>query len=141
MKDETFEIMAEFELNPEVSRFGFKVRLGEGEFTAIGCDVQKKKLFVDRTHSGKSDFHENYARLHLTDLIPSSGNLRLHIFVDRSSVEVFGDDGLVVFSESVFPDERSQGLEIFSEGGRTHLKTLDIYRLNPARFTAADNHL
>ncbi|MCI0394055.1 MAG: GH32 C-terminal domain-containing protein, partial [Chloroflexi bacterium] len=59
---------------------------------------------------------------------------RLHIFVDRSSVEVFGNDGQVVFTEQIFPADDSLGLELFVDGGQVQLNALDIYQLDPAAF-------
>lgn len=150
LKGETLEIVAEFQLNPSTDSFGFRVRMGAGEATTIGYNVKQAKLFVDRTHSGQSDFHQGFASMHevvlvptqdSADLAPGDGRLRLHIFVDRSSVEVFGSDGLVVFSDSIFPSEQSQGLELFSEGGPVTLNSLDVYQLNPARFLISKDTL
>jgi fructan beta-fructosidase len=134
VKGESLEIIAEFQVNPAADRFGFHVRVGVQEATTIGYHVKQAKLFVDRIHSGQSDFHPGFASSHLAGLILIHDILRLHIFVDRQSVEVFGNDGLVVFSESIFPSERSQGLELFTEGGAVTLNSLDIYHLNPASF-------
>jgi fructan beta-fructosidase len=134
VKSQTREIIAEFQVNPVADRFGFRVCVGAKEATTIGYNVKQAKLFVDRTHSGQSDFHPGFASLHLADLILNKDIFRLHIFVDRTSVEVFGNDGLVVFSENIFPSEQSQGLELFTEGGAVTLKSLDVYQLNPAGF-------
>jgi fructan beta-fructosidase len=134
VKGETCEIMAEFQVNPAADRFGFRIRVGVQEATTIGYNVKQEKLFVDRTHSGQINFHPGFASSHLADLIPNNDILRLNIFVDCTSVEVFANDGLVVFSESIFPSEQSQGLELFTQGGAVTLKSLDIYQLNPARF-------
>ncbi len=129
VKGESCEIIAEFQVNPGADRFGFRVRVGAQEATTIGYNVKQAKLFVDRTHSGQSDFHPGFASSHLADLTPNGNILGLHIFVDRTSVEVFGNDGLIVFSESIFPSEKSQGLEFFTEGGAITLKSLDVYQL------------
>ena len=69
---------------------------------------------------------------------PSGDAIRLQIFVDRSSVEVFGNGGQVVFAEQIFPNAASQGVELFVEGGEVRLSALDIYRLKPATFSTAD---
>ncbi|MEW6402017.1 MAG: glycoside hydrolase family 32 protein [Chloroflexota bacterium] len=131
---DALEIIAEFQENPSADCFGFRVHVGADEFTTIGFNPQQNKLFVDRSHSGRSDFYAGFAATQVADLIPVNGVLRLHIFVDRASVEVFGNDGQVVFSDSIFPSEQSQGLEIFAEGSPVMLNRLDIYQLNSARF-------
>lgn len=135
IKGETLEIISEFQMNSSSDRFGFRVRTGDGEATVIGYNPRQGKLFFDRSHSGQSDFDEGFASIHLADLAPNDEIIRLHIFIDRSSVEVFGNEGRVAFSESIFPSGQSQGLELFTEKGTVLLKNLDVYQLNPAHFS------
>jgi len=139
VKGQSCEIIAEFQVNPVADRFGLRVCVGVQEATTIGYNVKQAKLFVDRTYSGQSDFHPSFASLHLADLILNKDIVLLHIFVDRTSVEVFGNDGLVVFSESIFPSEQNQGLELFTEGSTVTLNSLDIYQLNFASFLISEN--
>jgi len=53
-------------------------------------------------------------------------------------VEVFGNDGRVVFTEQIFPGGDSLGLELFLDGQQVTLNTLDIWQLEPATFRVAD---
>ena len=76
--------------------------------------------------------------IHLADLEPVNDRIRLHVFVDRSSVEVLANDGLVSFTEQIFPDATSVGVEVFSEGGDTALKRLDIYELTAGSSISGD---
>jgi sucrose-6-phosphate hydrolase SacC (GH32 family) len=48
---------------------------------------------------------------------------------------------MVVFSNSIFPPEQSQGVELFTEGGPVTLNSLDIYQLNPAQFLISKDTL
>ena len=130
----SLELVAEFQIINAIDCFGFQVRTGQGEHTTIGYKVKDKILFIDRTHSGCVDFNEGFAQVHSVDLSPVNAVIRLNIFVDASSVEVFANDGLAVLSECIFPSEQSQGLELFVEGGNIHLNSLDVYQLNPAKF-------
>ena len=139
LRGETLEIDAEFQIKSQVDCFGFCVRKGEGEYTTIGYRVEDKQLFVDRTHSGGSDFNDGFARCHSADMAPVESVIRMHIFVDRSSLEVFGNDGLVVFSERIFPRKESLGLEIFTDGGDSVLNFLDVYELKAAIFMVLSN--
>jgi fructan beta-fructosidase len=66
--------------------------------------------------------------------MPVDGHIRLHIFVDAFSIEVFANDGLVVFSESIFPAAQSKRIELFAQGGNVFLRSLDLYQIKPARF-------
>lgn len=137
IKGDAIEIVAEFELNSAVDYFGFEVRVGERERTTIGYNALQHRVFVDRSNAGQSSFDEGFAGIHLAEMEPDAGRIRLQIFIDRASVEVFGNDGLVVLSDSIFPDGQSQGLELFTKGSAVDLKALDVYELAPASFTVA----
>lgn len=129
LQGDSFEIVTDFQVDSRVESFGFRVRVGNGEETIIAYSPRKQKVFLDRTRSGRSDFHPGFAGIHFADLALVNGCLRLHIFVDRSSVEVFANDGLVTFSDSIFPSAGSLGIELFSQDGVTQLVALDFYRL------------
>ena len=137
MTGETLEIVADFQVGQDsaASRIGFRVRSGAGEQTTIGYATKNPTLFMDRTQSGQTAFNPGFAGIHIAEMHPISDTVRLHIFVDRSSVEVFGNDGQVVLTEQIFPNAASQGLELFAEGGEVRLSALDIYA-----FEARDLH-
>ncbi len=133
------EIVAEFKLAQDVDCFGFRVRVGRDEQTTIQYDTKEEKLLVDRIRSGRTDFHECFASVHSAKLSPVKDVIRLHIFDDRSSVEVFANEGLVTFTENIFPAEQSQGLELFVEGGNILLTSLDVFQLKPAQFQVTEH--
>ena len=134
VRGSSLEILAEFQVTAESDAFGFRVRVGGREWTTIGFDPKEHRLFVDRTHSGIIDFHDDFAGIHSALLDPIDHRITLHVFVDSISVEVFANDGLITFSECIFPAEESQGLELFATGGNVLLCSLDIFQLQPATF-------
>lgn len=135
IEGDCIEIVAEFQINSTIDIFGFEVRVGDCERTIIGYNAVLRELFLDRSKSGESSFDEDFAGIHCAEMEPEAGTIRLRIFVDRASIEVFGNDGLVVLSDSVFPDEHSRRLGLFTEGSALDLKALDVYELLPAAFT------
>lgn len=121
------EILAEFE--PQTAGdIGLKVGVGQGQETLIGYDLAKQEIYVDRSHSGENSFSEHFTGRHCGPLPLTNNRVRLHVFLDRSSVEVFGNAGHTVISDLIFPVEGSLGLEIFSEG-KVLLRSLDIWEL------------
>jgi fructan beta-fructosidase len=135
---QALEIIAEFQINNAVDSFGLRVHVGSKEHTTICCSVKDQTLTLDRAKSGEIDFHEIFPRTHSAHLVPIGTEVKLHIFVDTSSIEVFANDGLLTFTECIFPNEQSHGLELFAEGGNVTLKSLDIYQLNPATFQTGE---
>jgi len=124
------EIMIEFALDA-AREFGIKVRKGANEETLIGYDAQTQEMFVDRIRSGDSAFSDKFTGIQRAPLAPEQGKIKLHIFMDSCSVEVFGNDGRAVISDLIFPDPQSVGVEFFSSAGETRLNALDIWALNP----------
>jgi sucrose-6-phosphate hydrolase SacC (GH32 family) len=127
-KRNTYEIMAEF--NPgQSNHFGFKICKDEDQQTIVGYDVSEQMLYVDRRNSGKVDFHRKFPRVSEGLLKSQDGNIRLHILVDQSSVEVFGNKGQTVISSQIFPAPRATDIELFSEGGSVRLLKMEAWPL------------
>jgi len=128
------EIISEFQWLNSVDCLGFHVRVGAVERTTIGYLAKEKKLFVDRTYSGQSDFHKGFAGVHYAALDCIDNLLSLHIFMDQCSVEVFANGGSAVLTDCIFPSIESTKLEIFVEGDRATLNRLDVFQLSPAQY-------
>lgn len=127
----TLEIVAEFEPR-EADIVGLKVRTGEGEETIVGYRAAEDELFVDRSNAGEDGFHEGFPARHAGPLATRDGTVRLHIFVDWSSVEVFGGRGESVITDRIFPAPESDGVSVFAEGGSARLVSLDVWELASA---------
>ncbi|PGY15939.1 glycoside hydrolase family 32 protein [Bacillus sp. AFS031507] len=124
----TFEIIAEFEIGT-AAEFGFKVCKGANEETIIGFDVENQTLFVDRTNTGEAAFHEAFAGKHECYLLPENNKITLHVFVDQSSVELFGNDGKSVITDLIFPNQENKQLELYVKNGKVKLHSLELYSL------------
>jgi fructan beta-fructosidase len=123
------EIMAEFAAGA-AGEFGIKIRSGANEETVIGYDTQVEEVFVDRARSGDSAFSDNFAGIHRAPLAPEQGRIKLRIFMDSCSVEVFGNDGRAVISDLIFPTSQSRSIETYAIGGNTKINALDIWELS-----------
>jgi fructan beta-fructosidase len=128
VRGERLEIIAEFK--PETaSKFGLKVRVGPNNETMIGYNTSSQELFVDRRQSGQVDFSEHFTGKHSASLPLENDTIRLHIFIDQCSLEVFGNDGRTIITDLIFPELGADGLELFSKDGRVQLTSLDIWEL------------
>ncbi|MGH9447583.1 MAG: glycoside hydrolase family 32 protein, partial [Terriglobia bacterium] len=92
VRSDTFEIRADFDVG-SATEFGFRIRQGPNDETLAGYDSTTHELFVDRTRSGATGFSKDFPGRQRAPLRPEQGSIRLHIFVDRCSVEVFGNGG------------------------------------------------
>jgi fructan beta-fructosidase len=109
---------------------GVRVVSGEHEQTTIGYDMREATLFIDRTRSGKTDFKRAFPGRHGGPLSPANGAVTLRIFLDRSSVEVFGNDGECVVTSLIYPESGRSGLQFYALDGPARLVSLEIYHLH-----------
>ena len=68
----------------------------------------------------------------MAPVLGGNDKLSLRIFVDRSSVEVFGDDGQMAMTNLVFPQEPYTTLSVSAQG-KADMASLAIYGLNPSK--------
>ncbi len=128
LKGSTLEIEAEIELGTS-NNFGFEVRKGDDQKTIIGYNVLKHSLFIDRSKSGDTKFNDQFTGIQTAPLMPESKKIRLHIFIDKSSLEVFANEGEIVMTDLIFPSESSSGLDFFVKGGEVQIKKLSVWKL------------
>ncbi|WP_066174944.1 glycoside hydrolase family 32 protein [Bacillus marinisedimentorum] len=81
------------------------------EETILSFDKEEGFLTFDRTKSGQGPRGIRKAPVEL-----EKGKLHLHVFVDRSSIEVFINNGEKVMTGRIYPKESSTGLRMSAEG-------------------------
>jgi fructan beta-fructosidase len=92
--------------------FGIKCR-----GAAVTCSAEKEKL----TCLGKE------APIDL-----SNGEITLRILVDRTSLEIFANDGKVVMTSGFLPAPEMTGLELFADGGNPKILSMTVHELKSA---------
>ncbi|MFT8321622.1 MAG: GH32 C-terminal domain-containing protein [Bacillus sp. (in: firmicutes)] len=128
----SYEIEAEVEIpsDSKTTEFGFYVREGEEQKTVVGYKTAKNQLFINRAESGETDFSNLFSTMHEATLKPKNKRIKMNIFVDDSSVEVFGNDGEAVFSNVIFPDPASRRMNFYAEGGDVKVISLKVHSLS-----------
>ena len=98
-----------------------------GDSLVLSMDREKMEFSLDRSHSGKVDFHESFAqqvqRMPLDNLPEQPFEVR--ILMDWSSIEVFINEGQHVMTAQIFPNEFYQEL-IINNRSATDLILLDF---------------
>jgi fructan beta-fructosidase len=126
---DSFEMIAEF--MPGITEaFEIRVRTSDSQQTVIGYEATQNEIFVDRTLSGITDFQEDFAGTHAVKLETENESIKLHIFVDRSSIEVFVNDGIAVITDLIFPEPEANGLGLYASGDRIQLRRFEIFKLD-----------
>ena len=126
---ESCEVIAEFDLG-EADEVGIRVRKGEAEQTVIGYSRADHTVFIDRSRSGVTDFDPGFGEVKRFRVPGDGTRLKLHLFVDRSSVEVFVNSDESYAAAVIFPSPESRTIEVTTGGGTAHLRSLQFYPLS-----------
>lgn len=109
------------------------IRLAKGTNEETVLRYANGKLQLDRRRSGNVGFHKSFPSVEEAPLTPQNGVIKLRIFVDKSLVEVFANDGERVITDQIFPTENAGGIELFAEGGTAEFRNVVLW---PMKATA-----
>ena len=111
------------------SSIGIHIDTAKNQSTSVTIDARRRRLVVDRTRSGQTAFHPNFAAKHEAPLRITNGSCTVHLLLDRSSLEVFAQNGETVLTELIFPQAGHRKLRLTVEGTPPSVEDVAIYRL------------
>ncbi|WP_141430792.1 glycoside hydrolase family 32 protein [Bacillus sp. 03113] len=91
----------------------------------VGIFVDGLYSYVNRGLTGQPDQSNKYVESRAPFDV-NKKNVHLKILVDKTSIEVFVDDGKVVYSNEIFPELDDKGITLFTEGGTAIFKDVKI---------------
>jgi sucrose-6-phosphate hydrolase SacC (GH32 family) len=94
----SFELDATFAADDEAR---LSITDAKNNVIVIGFDPVAKQVFIDRTKSGEANFSPDFAGKH-AGTISSGNNLKLNVFVDQTTLELFANDGERVLTDRVY---------------------------------------
>jgi len=62
-------------------------------------------------------------------LTPINGRIRLHLFIDRTSIDIFANDGAVYMPMGVIPKPQEQALTISAPSSAARVESLHVWAL------------
>jgi sucrose-6-phosphate hydrolase SacC (GH32 family) len=107
---------------------GWRVLADDGTYTLIGYDAKAKQIFVDRTKSGNVSFSDKFPARTAAPF-DAGGQLKLHVLLDRMSVEVFAGDGQVAMTNLVFPAQDATKLDFYSNPGPVQKNSFSAWKI------------
>jgi fructan beta-fructosidase len=85
------------------------------EETVVGVNMANGHVFVDRTHSGKTDWSPGFPKRVSAPLKhPQSDAIPIEIVIDNNSIEVFAEGGETVLTDLIYPAATSRGLAFYA---------------------------
>ncbi len=100
-----------------------------GEKVVMIYDAKSDSLSFDRRKSGIVDFSQDFPAVTVSPAYTDGDKVGLRIFIDRSSIEVFGKDGRFAMTNLVFPNSPYSRLSVRATGGSVRLSDLKIYSI------------
>lgn len=107
------------------SKFGIELTNNTGEIYQFGFDQKRGLLFSDRTRASHTSFNENFANtMHIAPFTTENNKMNLEIYLDRSSIEIFVNNGERVMTELLFPSSAFNSASIFYTDGEVEIIAL-----------------
>lgn len=129
VQSQTLEIIAEIQPG-SAERFGIDVHYGENGRTRIVYNAAQAQLLISRASATEQGEIAAFNPAFGAPLPLEDTPLRLHLFVDISSVEVLAQDGTISLTASVFDPPANDGVALFAEGGSIEVTHLEVYALS-----------
>ena len=103
----------------DAERYGLAI----GSAARLFVDNQAHRLVLER-------FHENRALCTCRSVpLPEGDSLSLRIFIDRSSLEIFVNQGQACLTSRIYPTAGDRRLSLFAEGGRAQFEPITGWQL------------
>lgn len=114
--------------NTGASKIAFCLLNDKGEKVSMYYDLNRKQFVMDRSESGKVDFSKDFPAVTVAP-VNVDKELTLRLFVDRSSIEAFGEDGKFVMTNLVFPSQPYVKMCFEADKNGYAVKSLNVYKL------------
>ncbi|WP_439516438.1 glycoside hydrolase family 32 protein [Sediminibacterium sp.] len=88
------------------------------EKVVIGYDPIKQEFYIDRRSSGQTAFHPEFAAIHTAPRLSNNPLIQVKLVLDKTSVELFADDGLSVMTSIFFPKKGYQECWVDPQNGQ-----------------------
>ena len=114
--------------NSGSSRIILTLSNDKGEKVHMHYDIARKQFVMERSESGLTDFSTDFPAMTVAP-VDDTDTINLRLFVDRSSIEAFGDNGKFVMTNRVFPSAPYNRLTFETWRGNFQVKSMKVYKL------------
>lgn len=106
----------------------------KNEHLDFGYDAERKSYFIDRKNAGDHSFNELFAAKHFGKVTYEHQIIELLVYIDKSSIEIFADNGQCVMTDIFFPSEDFTVIDILKTSkNNVSLLSGKITNLKPSK--------
>ncbi len=98
--------------NLDLKEFSVTLSNDLGESICFGYDQKQGKYYIDRTNAGEHNFNSEFAAKHIAPRISESKQINLEVIIDKTSIELFADNGFTVMTDIFFPNKTLNTIKI-----------------------------
>ena len=109
--------------------FSVYLQTAPDERTTLTFDAARNKLVLDRTHSGQTGFHRDFAARYDAPLRITNGEVTVRLLLDAASIEVLAQRGETSVTALIFPRPGPRGLTLASDGATPSVSAITIHAL------------
>lgn len=124
------EIDIEFLVSPQdTSDVSVELSNAAGETYRVGFDQATRRFYSDRTALPKGFSPKFATGVHWAPRIVTDTVVRMHLYVDRASVELFADGGATALTDIVFPTQDFSSMRLVVTGDAVRLRYANVSSL------------
>lgn len=127
IKNNSYELIVDLE-KQDSSEIELRFAEGTNEYMTFSYNFETKIALLDR-----SNMNEGLKGVRKFKL-ESDGNLKLHMFMDNSAMELYMQDGLEVASARIYPEEGSFNLKLLSKDGDIKINKMEAWNLKGVNY-------
>ncbi|MDQ8738726.1 glycoside hydrolase family 32 protein [Paenibacillus sp. LHD-38] len=127
---DTYQLDADISWS-EINNIGLRLResADKTRHVDVGVFVEGQYAYVNRAFTGQPDTSSRYLESRAPFDVRKK-KVHLKILIDKTSIEVFIDEGKIAFSNEVFPELNDKAISLFSEGGTAIFENVVIKHFN-----------
>ena len=114
--------------NKDAEFIGFRLFNTQGEEVDFCYNLVEGNFSMDRTKSGEILFSEDFPAITVAPT-GKSDEINLRIFADKSSLELFMNDGEYVMTNLIFPSAPYNRASFYAKGGTYKVTSFKVYQL------------
>lgn len=119
------EVIADIDVDDSVKRLEFELRKTENNSTKLILDLENGEMIFDRSKSGNIEASKRNCNFESA----GNKNIKIRIFLDSSSVEIYADEYRTVMTNTIYSEEGNVDLSIVSIGGPSIINKLQTFGL------------
>ncbi|MBR0103193.1 MAG: GH32 C-terminal domain-containing protein, partial [Selenomonadaceae bacterium] len=118
------ELLFDVDVNASGNNFEFDLFSSDKEKTAVKYYLEEGQPVIELNRDQTIEGGKGVRKVILH---PFGDILKFRIFLDKSAIEIFINDGAEVMSTRVYPQEESQNIVFIPQSEKFVIKSLDFY--------------